>query len=195
MSLILKPIEIPNPNELLSLAAGPFKEAPFHFQILDRNVGTRKSGTADFVAVDADKRLNLVYLLAEKPESRFFSAVSNYFWACENILNLKKMYPQGEWTASAEPRLVFLSPHFSSSLKKVLTLLKAETLALEYRVFEANAVPCLLLERVLLREDETALREIELEKLKKEYSTGARFLSEEEILEFLNFEKQQSLER
>lgn len=190
MSLALKPIEISNKNELLSLVVGQLKEEPHSFQILDRQLGTRSSGTADLVALDAEGRLSLLYLLPEKEEEGFLSALSNYVWACENIFNIKKIYPQAGFSASEAPRLVFLARTFSSKLRKAFDLLKAEKLlALEYRSFEVNGLPCLLLEPIKLHEAEEALQDIEIERLKREFATGSRFLSEEEILEFINFEK------
>jgi len=194
VSVILKPIEIVNKGELVSLVSSQLKEEPTHFQILDRDVGTRESGFADLVAVDLKFRLTLFYFLTPLKESiQIAQTLSNYHWACENFLNIKKMYPQAEINTGEMPQVVYLAPLFAHPIKKVLSLLRLDVSAFQYQSFQVNGIPCLHLEKVGIQVGEAPLMDLQVEKLKSEYS-GRKGLSNEEILEFLNFEREQRFE-
>lgn len=194
MSLSLKPLAIENKNELISLAITQLKEEPYGFKILDREVGTKRSGYADLVALDKQNVLNLIFVFLPFKESlQLNSTLTNYYWACENILNLKKMYPNASIESGVAPKIVYLANQFSAETKKALSLLDIQIETIKYQAFEVNQIPCLYLEKSSIKENDEALWDLQAERLKKEFS-GKNILSEEEILEFLSFEKGQKPE-
>ncbi len=194
MSLALKPLTIDNKKELLSLASHQLKEDPHSFTILDEQVGTKESGYADLIGVDKEGALVLFYLLsANKESTQIAQSLSNYYWACENILNIKKMYPQSNLDAGSSPKVVYIARQFARQTKKSLSLLGVEIQAYQYQAFDVNAIPCLYLEKVCLKESGQSMWDVELEKLKKEFS-GKDALSEDELSEFLNYDSEQKPE-
>lgn len=194
MSLALKPLTINNKKELISLATGQFREDPYSINILDERVGTRESGFADLLGVDKEGHLVLIYVSLSANDSAIIpKSLSNYYWACENILNIKKMYPQANINTSASPKAVYLSRLFSKETKKTLSFLDIATQAFQFQGFEVNGIPCLYLEKIALSESKDSFWDLELEKLKKEFS-GKEALSEEELEAFINFEQGSSSE-
>ena len=194
MSLTLKPLDIDNKKELISLAANQLKELPHDYKILDEQVGTKESGYADLIAVDDQNGLVLFYILSlPQASAQIAQSLSNYYWACENILNIKKMYAQAPIDGAVSPKIVYLAKDFSRSTKKALSLLGVSLQALQYQAFDVNGIPCLYLEKIGLKENKESMWELELQKLKKEFS-GHDALSEEELAEFLNFEHEKSSE-
>lgn len=190
MSLTLKPLSIQNESELVSLASSAFQEEPFQYKILDREVGTKQSGTADLIGLDGNKGLILIHILSSGKEAGGVNAsLSNYYWACENILNIKKMYPQFNIDPSVTPKIIYLAKSFSPSVKRNLSLLNVPVETAQYQSFEVNGIPCIHLEKTAVSESSEALWDIQVERLKKEFS-GSNALSEDEIATFLNFEKE-----
>lgn len=194
MSLALKPLDIQNKKELISLASGQLKVDPYNYKILDEKVGTKESGYADLIGLDNQNRLTLFHFLSPKKESTQISeSLSNYYWACENILNIQKMYAQAGIDSAASPKIVYLTRHLIPSTKRALSLLGVDLQVYQYQSFDVNGIPCLYLEKVCLKDDRQAMWDVELEKLKKEFS-GNDALSEEELSEFLNYEQEQKSE-
>ncbi len=188
MSLTLKPLEIENKKELISLASNQLKEPPYDYKILDEHVGTQESGYADLIAIDKQNVLALFYCLSPlQASTQIAQSLSNYYWACENILNVKKMYAHAHIDGAVSPKIVYIARDFSRATKKALSLLGVDLQALQYQAFDVNGIPCLYLEKIGLKESKESMWDLELQKLKKEFS-GHDALSEEELAEFLKYE-------
>ncbi len=203
----LKEIIAKNPHSLMD-----------GLSFIDFQLATDEQGVIDFLGVDGTGRLVLVNFDTDANDAMFITALSQIYWLKKNHGLIKRLFFSENIDFSLEPQMLLVAGGFSGKLKYALKQTKLQDIKLvEFKYITAQGKDAIIFEEVFAgRNDllaETSPAEEEKMPLRQENSPEEEMsqeslaqpdegqvlktrtileevpLSQEEIAEFLDFEK------
>jgi hypothetical protein len=186
--MILKRIEEPSKEEIISLIEENCKVLDKNLEIIGDSLGTRREKLWDLIGIDKDKRLVLIDVELRYTDKMLYYIVNRLDWAWEHIDNITKMYPSYGINGDQIPGAIIVSPSYSASFKKSITYLtyRIRINLFTYTYLESDAGKGIFLEPVETRiKHEHILKGDSKDEKSIEVPPSTR-VSTEEIMEFLH---------
>ena len=135
MSRILQPMLIDHPQKLREIIISDIDEIQKGAVVLDTIVGNEEYGYIDLVATNETKSGMFFFLNSSGQEADFLMSFKCLQWFQENQNIFQKLYA-GKIDFTYHPTILFIAPHFTSSIQKVLLNLKeGRIVLLKYHCF------------------------------------------------------------
>lgn len=148
MSRILQSRQIDHPHQLLEIVVDSIGEIQKGSIVLDTSLGNEEYGYIDIVAANETKRALLFFLNFSGHEANYLSSLKCLQWVRENHTIFQKLYA-GKIDFGHPANILFISPHFTPSMQKVLLNLKEDRIVLlRYNCFHAEKETKIFLERI-----------------------------------------------
>lgn len=148
MSRILQPLPIEHPQELREIVMDGIDEIQKGAIVLDTNIGNEEYGYIDLVAANETKRGMLFFLNSSGQEVDFLGPFKCLNWFQENQNIFQKLYA-GKIDFNYPPNILFIAPHFTPSIQKVLlNLKKGRVVLLKYNCFHDGQEMKIILEKI-----------------------------------------------
>ncbi|MCG2712198.1 MAG: hypothetical protein L6416_07755 [Candidatus Omnitrophica bacterium] len=170
---------------------------------IDFQLAADEQGVIDFLGVDGTKRLVLVNFDTGSNDGMFIGALSQIYWLKKNYGLIRRLFFSENIDFSLEPQIILVSVGFSGKLKSAVKQTKSQDIKLvEFKYITAQGKDAIIFEEIfdsknaLPAEKSPAVEEKvsvqEKNMLKEEMPQEILrdvSLSEEEIAEFMEFEK------
>ena len=148
MSRLLHSSQIDHPQQLMEIIVDDIGEIQKGAIVLDTAVGNEEYGYIDIVAADETKRGMFFFLNFSGNEMHFLSSLKCLQWVRENQTVFHKLYA-GKINFAPPAAILFIAPHFTPSMQKVLLNLKeGRVVLLRYNCFQDEKETKLFLEKI-----------------------------------------------
>ncbi len=148
MSRILQSGQIDHPQQLMEIVVDGIDEIQKGAIVLDTTLGNEEYGYIDIVAANETKRGMFFFLNFSGHEANFFSAIKCLQWVRENQSIFHKLYA-GKIDFDHPADILFISPHFTPCIQKVLLNLKeGRIVLLKYNCFHYEKETKIVLEKI-----------------------------------------------
>lgn len=158
--------------------------------IIDRKIGSREYGYADFLATDTEHRAIIISLILPERRIDLSSLLVSYQYINFLMPVLPSLYPDARIDNSFSPHLMVLAPFFESRFIRSLEFVDSITIDLQqYAVIEQRGRKKLQLAPIPFKSNKIYDAGKNLEDLKHRLKSGLKDASDEEIETFYNFYK------
>ena len=148
MSHILHASQIEDRQQLMEIVVDDISEIQYGANVLDTTVGNKEYGYIDIVAADEEKRGMLFFLNFSGDEIHFLSSLKCLQWVRENQTVFHKLYA-GKIDFNQPATVLFIAPHFTPSMQKVLLNLKeGRIVLLQYNCFHDEKETKIFIEKI-----------------------------------------------
>jgi len=148
MSRILQSRQIDHPRQLMEIVVDGIGEIQKGSIVLDTTVGNEEYGYIDIVAANETKRGMFFFLNFSGHEANFLSSLKCLQWVRENQTIFQKLYA-GKIDFDHPANILFIAPHFTPSMQKVLLNLKESRIVLlKYNWFHDEKETKIFLEKI-----------------------------------------------
>lgn len=116
--VVLKPVGAVARDELATALKTQTEVVESGLRVIDENVPGDECGIIDLLAVDSAGQLCIIDVGTATDEALLLRAMSHFDWAVRNMLHLGRLYRAHGVNFALHPRLVLISPDFSTAVRR-----------------------------------------------------------------------------
>ncbi len=152
----LKDIITKNPQSLMD-----------NLTFIDLQLATDEHGTIDFLGVDGTGRLVLINFDVDSSDAMFITALSQMHWLKKNHGLIKRLFFSENIDFSLEPQMLLVSAGFSGKLKSAVKQTKLQDIKLvEFKYITAQAEDAIIFEEVFTSKNGSSAETLPVEEEK-----------------------------
>ena len=116
--VVLRPIGAVAKDELATALKTQTEVVESGLRVIDENVPGDECGIIDLLAVDSSGQLCIIDVDTATDEALLLRAMGHFDWAVRNLLHLGRLYRAHGVNFALHPRLVLISPDFSTAVRR-----------------------------------------------------------------------------